>query len=258
MIEKIEAIVLRVTPYSKTSHVVTWLTPKHGRLVTIVKGANRPKSAFLGQYDLFYTCELLYYARETSGIHIARECAPLLVRERLRSDWKASACAAYICDLISMTTFKGGHEPQLYELACISLDFLCEHPPKPQFLSWFELHMADVLGLAPQFAKCVICDGPLPDLKTLSFSSGKGGIACPRCAERAAPAVKVSPDTIAMLRRWQKAASPRLAQNTKCTAGQIASAGNILGIFLRYHLEMEYIPASRKVAAEMATLSKSL
>jgi DNA repair protein RecO len=258
MIEKIEAIVLRVTPYSKTSHIVTWLTPKRGRLVTVVKGANRPKSAFLGQYDLFYTCELLYYARETNGIHIARECAPLHARERLRNDWRASACAAYICDLISMTTFKGGHEPQLYELATTSLDFLSEHQPRPQFLSWFELHMADILGFAPQFAKCVICDGPLPDLQTLSFSPDKGGIACPRCAEKAVSAVRVSPDTIAMLRRWQEADSPRLAQNTRCTAGQIASAGNILGIFLRYHLEMEYMPPGRKVAVEMATLSRRL
>jgi DNA repair protein RecO len=256
MIEKTEAIVLRVTPYSKTSHIVTWLTPKRGRLVTIVKGANRPKSAFLGQYDLFYTCELLYYARESGGMHIARECAPLLVRERLRIDWRATASAAYICDLISMTTYKGGHEPQLYELATVSLNFLCEHPLKPQFLSWFELHMAETLGLAPQFAKCVICDGLLPNLKALLFSAAKGGIVCPGCAETATPSIKVSPDTIAMLRRWQTADSPRLAQNTKCTANQIASAGSIMGIFLRYHLEMEYIPASRKMASDMATLGK--
>ena len=32
-IERTEAIVLRVAPYSRTSHVVTWLTPEPGRLV---------------------------------------------------------------------------------------------------------------------------------------------------------------------------------------------------------------------------------
>jgi phosphoesterase RecJ-like protein len=53
-------IVLSIRPWSQTSHVVTWLT-LNGVITTLVKGALRPKSAFIGQYDLFYTCELVYY-----------------------------------------------------------------------------------------------------------------------------------------------------------------------------------------------------
>ena len=63
---KTQGIVLTVHPWSRTSHVVTWLTPDHGPVTTLVKGAVRPKSAFLGQYDLFYTCDILYYARATA------------------------------------------------------------------------------------------------------------------------------------------------------------------------------------------------
>ena len=37
-IEKTEGIVLRVTPFSTTSHVVVWLTPDRGRLPTAIKG----------------------------------------------------------------------------------------------------------------------------------------------------------------------------------------------------------------------------
>ena len=51
---KSEAICLDIRPWSRTSHVVEWLTP-HGKIRTLVKGAVRPKSAFLGQYDLNYT-----------------------------------------------------------------------------------------------------------------------------------------------------------------------------------------------------------
>ena len=59
---KTHGIVLSIHPWSQTSHVVTWLTPDHGPVTTLVKGAVRPKSAFLGQYDLNYTCEIVYYA----------------------------------------------------------------------------------------------------------------------------------------------------------------------------------------------------
>ena len=38
---KTEGIVLAIRPWSQTSHVVTWLTPDHGPVTTLVKGAVR-------------------------------------------------------------------------------------------------------------------------------------------------------------------------------------------------------------------------
>ena len=36
---KTEGIVLAIRPWSRTSHIVTWLTPDHGCVTTLVKGA---------------------------------------------------------------------------------------------------------------------------------------------------------------------------------------------------------------------------
>ena len=63
--------------------MVSWLTPDTGVVSTVVKGAVRPKSAFLGQYDLFYECELVYYVRERGDAHAIREVSPLKMREGL-------------------------------------------------------------------------------------------------------------------------------------------------------------------------------
>ena len=41
MIIKTTAIVLRIHPFSRTSRVVTWLTSDFGRVVTVIKGADR-------------------------------------------------------------------------------------------------------------------------------------------------------------------------------------------------------------------------
>ena len=54
-IERTVATVLRIHPFSNTSQMVVWLAADGRRLVTSVKGAARPKSAFLGRYDLFHT-----------------------------------------------------------------------------------------------------------------------------------------------------------------------------------------------------------
>ena len=97
---KTQGIVLTVHPWSRTSHIVTWLTPDHGPVTTLVKGAVRPKSAFLGQYDLFYTCDILYYARATADLHALREVTPRTFRENLRGRWRETALAGYAAGLM--------------------------------------------------------------------------------------------------------------------------------------------------------------
>ena len=73
MILKDDAIVLRIYPFGNTSRSVVWLTRQHGKIVTLAKGSQRPGSALLGQFDLFYTCEVLFYAREQRQVHILKE-----------------------------------------------------------------------------------------------------------------------------------------------------------------------------------------
>ena len=92
---KTEAVCLRIYPWSRTSHIVHWLTP-HGRLATVVKGATRPKSAFLGQYDLNYTCEIVYYLGSRGDLHALRECSPEIARASLRGNLAALLLADHM------------------------------------------------------------------------------------------------------------------------------------------------------------------
>ena len=250
MIDKTEAIVLRVSPFSRTSHVVNWLSRTHGKVATLVKGACRPKSPFLGQYDLFYTCELLFYRRAHNGLHIARECAPLNARSRLRSDWRACACASYICDVLSRIGTAGPHRDELYELAAVTLDALCVTTPAPQLVFWFELQLMSRLGLAPQLRTCPACGNHLPDFVASDFSCDRGGILCADCAvTHVGQTHRLAPDLIAMLRNWQRSTSPRSAQNTSCSHPQCLALRDVLALFLNYHLD---IPApSRNIATDI-------
>ena len=119
-----EAIVLRIHPFSHTSQMAIWLTEEGRRLATPVKGAARPKSAFLGQFDLFYTCELLYYARSRDGVHVPRECEPLRRRDGLRTNWRAAQCASWFASLADLVSDAGAAFPGLYRLLDETLDVL--------------------------------------------------------------------------------------------------------------------------------------
>jgi DNA repair protein RecO (recombination protein O) len=249
MIAKTDALVLRISPFSKTSHVVSWLTPGHGKLTTIIKGAMRPKSAFLGQYDLFYTCELVFYLKERNGVHIAKECTPVSMRPEFRSSWKAYASASYICDLLMRVSMRGGHAPELYALGVSALDFLCDNPSGPSFLFWFELKLMNALGLSPMLGNCPSCNKALKSSRQLTFSLEHGGILCHSCSRSTSSSIAVSPDVFLMLKSWQEAISPRGACNTKCNHKQFLAFREILGRFILFHLDLA--PQSRRIALDM-------
>ncbi len=251
MIEKTPAIVLRFYPFSDTSRVVAWLTPSAGRIATMVKGSQRPKSFFLGQYDLFYTCELVYYARERTGMHIARECAPLKTRDRFRTDWRACAAASYLSDLLFRVSPPDAPHANLFGLLDEGLDHLANEGGTAAYVYWFELKLLEALGLAPRLRHCLDCRRELPPgARPLRFSYARGGILCPQCVrEDIEHSVGISPDTLAMLTAWQRARTPHAAFRTLGTPRQIGDIERLLGLFLHYHLDTA-LP-SRNVALSM-------
>lgn len=146
---KTNAVCLAIHPWSKTSHVTTWLTPA-GRITTVVKGAVRPKSAFLGQYDLNYTCEVLYYARAKGEVHALRECTPIRRRDALREDWRALALAEWFRRLAHDLAPMGGEARAWMELLERGLDALAERGARTPEVGLGQLlrYELDVLGLA--------------------------------------------------------------------------------------------------------------
>lgn len=150
-IHKTTGICLRVQPWSRTSHIVHWLTPD-GPLTTVVKGAVRPKSAFLGQYDLNYTCEVLYYVRGKNGLHALRECSPLKLREDLRGDYRKLVLAGHFRELALQFTPMGEEAGEWYaalECALEALSLIKDSTALLGLLLAFELKALKLAGLNP-------------------------------------------------------------------------------------------------------------
>ena len=236
---KTEAVALRVYDVSNTSHVVVWLSPDHGRIATLVKGAARPKSQFLGQYDLYYTCELLFYARNSAGLHIARECTPLDMREPLRRHWRAALCASHLCDLVDATSPSGVGAGALYDILRRALDRLAAHPDPSSVvgtLLWFEARFLAVAGWFPNLRGCGRCCERGGDIRV---SVAEGRAVCDHCA---GPDVAVSgtlPRTA--LFRLSAASRPDSAPGIfdGLSDGDIIPLRRFLGMFIRHHLDLD-------------------
>jgi DNA repair protein RecO (recombination protein O) len=251
VIVKTHAVVLQVYPVSNTSRVVVWLTRDSGKVSTIIKGAMRPKSMFLGQFDLFYTCELLYYARPNRTLYIAKECCPLNMRPSFRKNWKGAAAASYFTDIIARISPSDAHHPGFFELLERNLDAIHDNPVTHSLVYWFELQLLGELGLAPRLSHCLHCNKSLaPSDRRSSFSYAHGGILCAPCSRnepnRGEP---IAPDILATLRAWQRARHARAVCATRSTVRQVDSMRQLLGLFLRYHLDNPL--RSRDLALDM-------
>lgn len=213
---KTEATCLRISPWSRTSHVVSWLTPS-GRVATLVKGAVRPKSSFLGQYDLNYTCEIVYYARARGGVHALRECFPLERRDGLRGDYAALAVASYFRALADELAPQDPDCRDWHDLVVHSLDALPGAANLVGELLAFELEVLKLMGLWP---------GVAPE----------GGSFALRGERR----FEVSPAAARCL------AAPRNEKNF----ASLLDAARAIGVFYAFHVDVA--PEARRLALQIA------
>lgn len=215
---KCEALCLAVHPWSRTSHVVSWLT-KQGVVKTVVKGAVRPKSAFLGQYDLNYECEIVYYRRARGNLHALRECVPRKMRENMRGSFRALALAGYVRSLVGELATEGADE--WYRLSDDTLGRI-ENAHTPEDLLGcmvrFELHAMRLAGVMPDFSGY----DPSSQWSAFSISSGAFGAfgegRCLRIARQTA--------------QW--------LENPDCVSGNmqiLLDAARVIGVFYQFHLD---------------------
>jgi len=222
-----EAICLDICPWSQTSHVVTWLTP-NGKVSTVVKGAVRPKSQFLGQYDLNYTCDLLYYARAKGDLHPLRECVPADMRDSLRTDHRSLVLAGYFRRLALDLAPVGPECGPWYDLLSRSLSFLAAHPSSPASLPAqplphvscllrYELDVLGLSGLTPDFSGYDRnAEWSAFSIENGSFSSASGRI------------VRVSRETAAYL----------CDPTGPCKKMQTPlDAARVIGVFYHFHVD---------------------
>jgi len=234
---KTRGIVLRHSPHTESSRIVQWLTEDHGKIVTLAKGALRPRNEMLGQFDHLYTCELIYYGKDKDAVFITRTISALKSRARFRTDWRASLAAQYLADLTARAMPE--HEPavELFALLDNALDELDASGWSAPVFFCYELRLLELLGLHPKIDRCASCNQAFESGHRASFSSSRGGMICERCRSETG-AHAASADILAILSHWQRGRDWSVARTARCTSTQLGTIRIINGDFLRYHLDI--------------------
>ena len=142
-----DAVILRTTRLTDTSLIVHWLTAEHGLVKTVAKGALRPKSAFAGRLDLFFSGEIVVQPAKRGELHHLREVSIAKWRQGLRASYLSTLMAGYCCRLLEHCIEPEHPEPLLHDLLSRALDHVDAHGASLRALAHFERELAKNLGI---------------------------------------------------------------------------------------------------------------
>lgn len=181
--EKTDAIVLKLSPWSETSAVVTFLTRDFGRISTLAKGAMRLKSPFESALDLLTHSRIVFIAKSADVLDLLTEAK---LERRFRScqtDLTRLNCGFYVAELLLAMTEPGQTLPELFAWTDLTLKSLDAGLPPAELILRFELQALRLLGHLPSFAECVQCGEGIEIHPTIPFSISRGGVLCDGCVE---------------------------------------------------------------------------
>ncbi|MBL4771597.1 MAG: DNA repair protein RecO [Planctomycetes bacterium] len=183
-----QALLLKRTPFGESSLVVRLLTPDHGRVDLVAKGAYRTTSRFFAVLDWFHTLQVSFRVK-AHGLAPLQGAEWLDRRKHMTSQRARYVAGLTILELCDVAAQPGSPEPRLFQLAIECLDHLNSGTlPADLELVIFEAHFLALLGVAPALIDCASCGGPAPPQAgsdRVTFSAGAGGRLCSKCAREA-------------------------------------------------------------------------
>ena len=230
-----EAVVIKKTKLGEADTILTFFTPRLGKIQGFAKSLRKPGSKMAGHLELL-THSTVSFARgrNIDTIIGAQTISAFLP---LRSDLWLTSCGLYIAELVHQFTAEHQENLPLYQLLLETLERLCQEENKELVLRYFELHLLESSGYRPQLQECVACHKVL-EPTTNYFSSAAGGLLCPACNLNQPFSYALSVNAQRVLRLLQDNDYSSIA-GVNIGGGLSREIENVISGYFKYILEKE-------------------
>ncbi|QPC84255.1 DNA repair protein RecO [Phototrophicus methaneseepsis] len=246
-----QAIILKRRNLGEADRLLTLLTPDHGKIDAVAKGARKPASKKTGHVELFTRAEvLLSKGRELDILVQAEMTEPYLP---LREELGRGAYASYVVELLDRFTFDGDvHQGDLYTLLEETLTRLSYDGDIRRAVRYFELYLLDSVGFRPELTECVITREAVEPIDQY-FSYAEGGVVAPESRHLALATVPISVNALKVLRHMQRSPYVQVAA-LKITPDLHTELERIMLGYIQYTLEnklqsVDFIQRLRRMTA---------
>jgi DNA repair protein RecO (recombination protein O) len=176
----LRALVLRKTKLGETDLILTLLAADGRQVRAVAKGARKSKSRLGARVEPFSVLDLLLHTGR--NLEIVAEAETVQTHGGLRADYDRTTAAAVVVDVLDKGSTEGQAEPQLFDMALVTLDVM-ETAPVPALeplVLAFLLKSLAMHGYRPSLDRCAACGGEISG--PIAFSVDAGGVLCNRCA----------------------------------------------------------------------------
>lgn len=258
--ERDEAVCIRRWDFSETSQTVALFSRGHGLVRGLAKGAKRERGQFGGGIELLTRGEVLFMIRKGRDLAAITDWSLLEIFPHLSRSLAAHRAGLYFADLVAHLVHEEDPHERLFEVLVESLRALSDEGAAARTVLAFQWTALVEAGYRPILDRDART-GEALDLSdgAAAFSAAEGGTVN---AARAAEAWRVRSETIALLRRLDRADAEGAPAAGGFAAKAIAAgddvlgrANRLLGAYIRHILDRD-LPTMRQVLGEVAPASK--
>ncbi len=178
MLETLQAIVLRPTPFQDGGLVVSFLTEHGERKAGIAKGARKPSAKWVSAFEPLSLVRVGFFGKEQSDLRRITRCelqhSPLTL-----GHLESNLVMACLADLFDRVAKEGVEDERLFRLLSACGRALKEHPDRAlATLAYAEHWLLHCMGLLPHPRACGACGNETTPIVTLSEDHGWRCAAC--------------------------------------------------------------------------------
>ncbi len=197
-----DAIVLSRFDLGEADRVLTLITPSLGKIKAIAKGIRRPSSRLGGSLEPF--AELNVALARGRTFDVVTEVRVGHAWLRLRDSLESAATAWYLAELADRSLEERHEAEPLYALLRRAYALLDAGMAPGRVARWYEMHLADELGMRPEVDRCVECDRVLEATESFRWVPPLGGVVCGRCPGPPADRSGLSLEALKVLKAYQR------------------------------------------------------
>lgn len=197
-----DAIVLSRFDYGEADRILTLITPGGGKIKAIAKGIRRQKSRIGGSLEPF--AELRVALAQGRTFEVVTQVDVVHPWLNLRDDLVSFGTASYLAELANGTLEEHHAAESVYVMLKRAYEILDAGMAPGRVARWFEMHLADELGVRPEVDRCVECGRLLEADERYRWMPPLGGVLCERCPGPPFERAGLSLDALKLLKAYQR------------------------------------------------------
>lgn len=197
-----DAIVLSRFDYGEADRILTLLTPGGGKLKAIAKGIRRPTSRIGGSLEPF--AELQVALARGRTFDVVTQVSVGHAWLNLRDSLEGAATAWYLAELAERSIEERHEAEAVYTMLKRGYELLDAGMAPGRVARWYEMRLADEMGVRPEVDRCVECDRVVEADERFRWVPPLGGVMCDRCPGPPHDRTALSLDALKLLKAYQR------------------------------------------------------